>query len=139
MTHSKSGITLIEICVALAIVAIISGLAVTDFTAQAPHRQLRESSRHLVGQLRLARQRAIADGKDTTIYFLPEEMAYNALGIRNNLPNHVAFDPTKQLERGIIFQPNGTIKPPTRTIFLKNSRDESVEITVNVTGRVKIK
>ncbi|MEK7748192.1 MAG: GspH/FimT family pseudopilin [Nitrospirota bacterium] len=146
MNRSQSGATLIELCIALAIVAMISLLAVTDFRAEAPRRQLKEASLNLVGQLRLARQRAITEGK---------EMAIPPPAIRGMLPNDISIGVAKGITKtpagrpldeddydGIsflnntpIFSPNGTVNKGA--IYLKNSKNEGTAVTINFTGRVR--
>jgi len=154
MKKSALGFTLIEILIVIAITAFLASLAVTNFNEQMPHRQLREASLELVGQLRLARQKAISKGADETVLFYPNARQYDAsfLGMQT-LPSHVRFSSenvTKNTynesnlpNNGIsfddnraIFNSNGSVDN-MGAIYLTNSKKESVAITVNITGRVK--
>ncbi len=149
MKHSNAGYTLVEIVIVLSITAILTSLAVSNFNEQIPHRQLREASLELVGQLRLARQKAISKGADETISFNAGQKQYGT----QTLPSHVRFGIASNVTKapdededllinGIsfagdsaTFRADGTGK--LGTIYLTNSKDESVKVTVNITGRVR--
>ncbi|MBI3358727.1 MAG: GspH/FimT family pseudopilin, partial [Nitrospirae bacterium] len=131
--------------IVLAITTMLTSIAVTNFTEQIPHRQLREASVALAGELRLARQKAISKGADETISFNIGEKTYGT----QTLPSHVNFGRASNVpklpsansasqhdaEVKATFYPDGTGE--MGTIYLTNSKEESVAITVNITGRVK--
>ncbi len=138
----------------IAITGMLAALAVTHYSDQIPHQQLRDISSLLVGELRLARQKAISRGADETILFDSKLRQYkdSSLGTQT-LPNHVRFGSDPKITKapsgdsnipqdGITFvgnsatfRPNGTGK--NGTIYLTNSKNESVSITINFTGRVR--
>ena len=155
MKVEQSGYTTIELAVTLAIASILTSLAVYSFADAIPRQQLKEASQNLVGQLRLARQKAIADGVNTTLSFQPEQRQYDhpILG-KQILPNHVRFgtpvgvikapnegstipeDGISFNDNNATFQPNGMISE-LGTIYLHNTK-EAVAIRVNRTGRIKL-
>jgi len=136
------GFTLLELVTTLAIVSILIFLAVSSFIDQTPRRQLKEAASTLIGQFQLVRQKAITDGKQYKIVFDPDTKKYSyqtvggkqmALG-EQTLPQHVMFGPLNKDAREVIFYQNGTIE--NGTLSLKNSKEESIKITTNITGRI---
>ncbi len=156
MKETQWGYTIVELVVTLAIASILTTLAVYNFVDSIPHQQLKEAGQNLVGQLRLARQIAIANGENATLSFRPSQKQYDhpILG-KQVLPNHVWFGTPVGVRKapnegstipkdGIsfnddkaTFQPDGTIAGFGGTVYLHNTK-EAVAIRVNVTGRVKL-
>jgi Tfp pilus assembly protein FimT len=154
MKSALRGFTTIELVTTLAIAAIIMGLAIHHFIDQTPHRQLKEASLTLVGELRLARQKAIADGGEITISFQPALKKYLPVIGEQTLPTHVRFGILDEMKKAtqcgrdksiggyfgdskndkIIFHPDGTIS--AGTVYLKNET-EAAAIVINITGRIK--
>jgi general secretion pathway protein H len=157
------GYTTVELATVLAIASLLVFLAIDPFSGFLSRRQLRETSQTLVGQLRLARQKAISDGTDAKIIFEPAANRYYhpVLGrqtlppkVRFGVPNHINVAPNEGsrlppngvrfgkedddtgLMESAVFKPNGTPLQPG-TIYLTNNRGEAMGITVNITGRVK--
>jgi type IV fimbrial biogenesis protein FimT len=148
MKQSECGYTLLEMIIVITIIGILTSMAVTNYSEQIPHQQLRDASSELVGQLRLARQKAIAKGADETISFDIGEKKYGM----QTLPSHVHFGRATNVPKlpsadsdppdGISFTANRALFNPDGTgkqgaIYLTNSKKESVAITVNITGRVR--
>ncbi len=142
---SQKGYTLIELVTAMAVGVILTGLAVDLYSDQIPRRELKAAGQRLVGEFRLARQKAIADGTPTKIIFSPQLNQYNhpTLGLQT-LPPHVRFGTPNGLKEASItfsgreiatFNPSGTIS--AGHIYLINSRQEAVAIRINFTGRVR--
>ena len=131
------GYTLLEIIIVLAIIAILTTLAVTNYSDQISHQQLRDASSGLVGQLRLARQKAISSGTKETISFNPQLRQYSdvSLGTQTTLPGNVDFGDITFVGNSATFRSDGTGE--MGTLYLTNSKNESVKITVNITGRVR--
>ena len=155
MKRKEAGYTLLEMMIVLAIVGMLTTLAVTNYSEQVPHQQLRDISANLVGQLRLARQKAISRGTEETIFFRPDVRQYDNsfLGVQT-LPSHVRFgwasnvtkapDGDKKLPDGgisfvknnVTFSSDGS-SGKKGSIYLTNSKKESVAITINFTGRIR--
>jgi prepilin-type N-terminal cleavage/methylation domain-containing protein len=157
--HNSSGFTIIELVTTLVIASIIITMAIYSFADQTPHRQLKDASQTLIGNLRLARQKAIADGSATTISFSVHTNKYLSPVVgEQTLPNHIRFGKLNRIKRNCMgekigqnpitfdndkvtlepkatFQPNGTITG-MGTVYLTNM-DETVAIIVNITGQVR--
>jgi len=141
MKRSESGYTLLEIVVVIAIIGILTTMAVTNYSEQIPHQQLRDASSALVGELRLARQKAIFNGKDEIIpigmHPLPGHVRFSASNVTKNTYNekNLPDDGISFVGNSATFYSIGTGE--SGTIYLTNSKKESVAITVNITGRVR--
>ncbi len=72
MKHTRarnrdSGYTLIELLVVLALLGLITAIAVPSFTTALPGARLRAAARDLGAELRFARARAIASNRETLL------------------------------------------------------------------------
>jgi len=74
---SKKGYTAIEMIAVLAVVGVLTSVALVNHFAQKPHTNLRENGREIVSQLRHLRQKAITTGVTTTLEFLPTQGLYS--------------------------------------------------------------
>ncbi len=160
--NSKRGYTAVELLVVLALVSVVSLLGVVNYADKIPRYRLREASRKLASQLRILRQKAITEGKTTEIRFSPGEGTYflpRSLRINPavHLPRHVRFgvpdgvtkidgsqytsieDSVTFIDDFGRFNPNGSNKKGT--VYLTNAptRNDTVAISVNFTGRVKLR
>jgi prepilin-type N-terminal cleavage/methylation domain-containing protein len=66
---SQKGFTLVELMVAMGIVAILSAIAVPNFLAALPTFKLRAAARDLYGTLQKARVEAVRQGKSAAVVF----------------------------------------------------------------------
>lgn len=149
---NESGYSLIELLIMLAIIAVLTGLAQASFTAQLPHLRLNHAARTLVSDLRWARQLAIASGQPVSVVLDIERDRYQ---IEHQSQPGIPIGWVRDLQdrgqgfgeidlvsssggRAIAFQPNG-ISTDMTTIIFKNGGKEQRQITVAITGRVKIK
>lgn len=149
---NESGYSLIELLIVLAIIAVLTGLAQASFTAQLPHLRLSHAARTLVSDLRWARQLAVASGQPVSVVLDIEQDRYQIerqsqpgipIGwVRDLQDRGQGFGEIDLVSssggRAIAFQPNG-ISTDMTTIILKNGGKEQRQITVAITGRVKIK
>ena len=149
---SQKGISLIEVMIVMAVTVILSGLASVSFVSQLPHLRLNNAARDLVSDLRWARQLALAERQTVSVVLDPETDRYRIerqsrpgipIGwVRDLQDRHQGFGEIDLVSSsggtGISFQPNG-ITTNFTTITLRNSRNEQRQMTVAITGRVKIK
>ncbi|MEK6683286.1 MAG: GspH/FimT family pseudopilin [Nitrospirota bacterium] len=149
---SQQGFSLIEIMIVMAVTVILSGLASVSFVSQLPHLRLNNAARDLVSDLRWARQLALAERQTVSVVLDPETDRYRIerqsrpgipIGwVRDLQDRHQGFGEIDLVSSSggmvISFQPNG-ITTNLTTITLRNSRDEQRQMTVAITGRVKIK
>lgn len=159
MVHlSQKGYTLIETMVVLAITTSLSVVGVVSFSNQIAHNHLTDAGRQIISDLRLIRQKAIAEGIAGPIQFHPDGRKYSVPGVgERTLPPQIRFglregvpplpdavlpdDGISFRENTITFQPNGTIMGLGGTVYLTNDsgHHETVAVSVVTTGRVKIR
>ena len=152
----EKGYTLVETMTVLAIIGIMAALGLVNVGFQAPHYNLNDAGRRIISDLRLVRQKAIAEGKSNAIQFSPDSGRYLIPGLGDRaLPLHIQFGAAENVKKtaggalsrppahGItftnkkaVFGPNGTISAGG-TVYLTN-RNETLAVTVNLTGRVKL-
>lgn len=148
----NQGLSLIELMVALTLVAILTGLASASFRSQLPIFRLNIAARDLVSDLRWARQLAMAEGRPVSVILDLDSNRYQIE--RNEQPGH-PIGPIRDLGgpavtpesidilestggRKVTFYPHGTTNVFT-TITLANRSGKQKQITVVATGRVRLK
>lgn len=155
---SQKGYTLVETMVVLAITASLSAMGVATFSTQIAHNHLTDAGRQIISDLRLVRQRAVAEGVSGPVQFDPEGRKYILPGLEERaLPPQVRFglgegvsplpdtvlpaDGVSFRENTITFQPNGTMRGLGGAVYLTNDsvQNETIAISVVTTGRVKIR
>ena len=67
----KSGMTLIELMVVIAIIAIMSSIAIPNFFGMRDDRMLKNAARGLIGDMQKARMGAVKDHQNWSIVFQP--------------------------------------------------------------------
>ena len=155
MVFSEKGYTIVELLVVVSLISILTALGVVHYAAQLPRYNLNDAAQRIISDLRWIRQKAISEGMPATIQFDPISKGYSLPGpVDRTLPSHIRFGakegtpppPDKSLPphgvsfqgNKVHFQPNGTATPGS--IYLTNSpagRD-SLAISVNMTGRIKL-
>jgi len=144
--HGIKGFTLIEVLIVIGILIILSSISISMFTAFQKNSNLREAAGALAEDIKLARQRAMAENVNYTITF---NQTNNSYTIQSGAGT---YNVTKKLQelfgRGIIIynqnfasstmnlQKRGTCD--TGTIKLKNSINSELDITTNIMGKVTI-
>lgn len=79
---SARGLSLIEVLVVVALIAVIAGLAASVMGRALPGQQLRGTAREIAGQLRFTRAQAIATGREQTFSLDLVERRWQAAGDR---------------------------------------------------------
>lgn len=143
---ASSGYTLIEFLAVLAVVGLVMVMAWPLSQGVRDNLALRQDAEVLVRELRLARQKAITEGRECNVYFKAYTSNYE---IRQGNSRRVV-----QLHPGVMI--NGTSFPfelgrstcsftalgnPKKggTVYLKNSQDKWLYVPVTpVTGRVRV-
>ena len=150
--HTQQGFSLTELMIVMALTGILSGLASANFSSQLPHHRLNIAARDLVSDLRWARQLAVAERQSVSVILDLETERYRIerqsrpgipVGwVRDLQDRRQGFGEIDLVEStggsAISFEPNG-ITTNWTTITLRNSRNEQRQMTVALTGRVKIK
>jgi type IV fimbrial biogenesis protein FimT len=145
----QAGFTLVEVLIAIAIISILSAIAVPNVLTEMPKFRLNGASRQVLGDLMTARMKAVSQNKKVKVFFIGgsqykicddadhsgtvDNCEGNAktIDIQSNFPgislNSGGNDP--------VFSPRGTSS--NTTISLASSYGTKT-ITIAITGRVKI-
>ena len=150
---NKRGVTLIELVVVFAIIAIGAVLMVPNMGAWLPNYRLRSGAREVVSTMRVAQMRAVSNNIDYQV--LIAGGSYTLQRYSSGIPAWVTEEPAKTLPTGItvfsnsfpswgatpagsaLFRPNSSSNGGT--IVLRNTKDTRRTITVlPSTGRINI-
>ena len=152
-SRERNGFTLTELIIVVAILGILSLIAVPNIIGELPNYRIKAASRDIASRLLLARMKAISRNCQYRIAFDPAG-SYTVMrndpvtgwvqeGEAFNLPAAVRFnrggaDPITFSSDRVVFNPNGSSNV-NGAIYLKNSRDTMYHISVlQSTGRVSL-
>ena len=149
------GFTFIEIIIVLAIVGILSVLAVPDLSAFTGRLRLETAVRSISTDLREMKMRSILERSNYSIHFdtadklydLPERRTFLPQGIRFGFGPKVLGPPGNPVKTpdtdGVTFSSNkatfssqGTNS--IGTIYIANDENITMAISISITGRIKI-
>jgi general secretion pathway protein H len=150
----KKGVTLIELIVVMAIIAIGAALVVPNSGVWIPTFRLRTATREIVSTLRAAQMKAVTNNTRYGVTFDPGSQQIQlyrdsgglvADGPASSLPTGVTFDSITGLpmdgpggEPLVTFFPNSSASA-SGNITLKNTRDRQKTIQISMTtGRITI-
>lgn len=145
-----AGYTLVELLVVLAILGLITAIALPMFTGVLPGAELKSAARNLGADMRYARSRAIAGNREVTLSVdlvarryaisgearersLPEELTIDVLTARSELEGGDALRPRRA---SIRFFPDGS-STGGRVSLSRGGRTYHVGVDW-LTGRVKV-
>jgi type IV fimbrial biogenesis protein FimT len=156
----QRGVSLLEVAIVVAIVAIVGASALPSFTALVESRRLEAAATRLAADLQFVRGEAIArnrslrlsvrSGADATCWIVHTGAAADcscaaagavcageALAIKSVvLPNHERVGVAGNVA-SIVFDPLHGTSTPTGTLRLTDARGRAVHHVVNVLGRVR--
>ena len=150
------GLTLIELLITVVIIGVLAGLALPSFLSQTPAKNLKNSTRYQISDLRYTRFLAIAQKKTYGITFDLTNKNYKIFEDKVNLANttfdvgdsvvqtvnlesKVAYGSCTFSNNTIIFKPNGSGSSSGQANL--HTFDNSQSFTIDVlgsTGRVKL-
>jgi len=142
--RSKNGFTLIEVALVVAVLGVLSTIAVPNFKNTLDRYKLEVAAHELAQNIRLTQQKSISEGTTYKILLdLNKKDNYQLVSGRRGklvkLPQGVFIDWTtySEVDKSIIFYPTGA---PNRggTIAVTNGKDSLFVIVSVATGRVRI-
>lgn len=148
----QNGFSVVELIIALAIVAIISSITFFSWQRYVANANLRTATRELESDLFLIKERAVSEGVQYRITLDDGANSYTieqgtAAGAPFNViqtKNPASFGSGSSLlnttfaGKRLTFQPRGTLAGGTGNITLRNSRGSIATITINITGRTHV-
>jgi type IV fimbrial biogenesis protein FimT len=149
-TLKKNGFTLLELLIVIAIMAIVSTIAVPRVTYYMAERRLNGAARMVMSDLMMARQKAVTQNNRFKVFFNTNNHGYTILDDDNGdgtastgeaveakdiHPEY--YDVTFSASANPVFSPRGTAFGATVT--LNSSKTGGYRcVMVHLTGRVKI-
>lgn len=142
---NERGMSLVELCVVLAVLAVVMGLSVPGWAALvAKHRQ-RATVTEIASELRMARQLAMARHERVRVVVNLEQsvLRTECLDCEESALRRYEFGRSGTVVESmstrpeIVFQPSGRSATAT-TMVLVDSRRVMHQVTVSLTGRVVV-
>lgn len=135
---------MIEVVVTIAIIAMVSAIAMPALAKPLDTVKLRTDAREMASVLRLARQQAMTSGQPQTVIFYPENAKYKMSGQSAHILNPgINFLGTTTFMTKVgglpacSFSPSGA--PSSGGTITLSNRDNRLYVIVNaVAGRVRI-
>ena len=130
----NKGFTLMEILVAMAIMAILTAMAYPSFSTWRENAEYRDAARDIASQLRNARSTAISESRNVEAPVGLGAQTGSAVTLRSG----EACDSTEALT--VEFRPDGSVTsvPDQICVQAGSTTKFFVEITSQATGRVEI-
>ena len=146
--QTHKGFTLIELIIAIAVVAVMTGIASFYWRAYQDNTNLKTAAREIMSDIAACKQMATTAGTNYWLQFTDGSPDYslnptscytqtNAAEAKSltNYGAGLTVTDTNFASDQVIFQPRGTLGSNTGRIILTNSRNSTATITVNITGR----
>lgn len=145
---NRCGFTLLELLVALALIAVLTGTALLGYRRALAGWRLSAAARQVVMDLKLARARAILDATSHRLRFAVPGTSYQherrrasgtyeASGPPTSLPTDIVIAACTAVGSGISFRPRGHAGT-FGSVTLRNSDGDQRAVVVDIVGRTRV-
>lgn len=142
---NQRGVSLVELCVVLAVVAVVMGMSVPGWAALVAKHRHRATVTEIASELRMARQLAMARHERVRVVVSLEqaELRTECMDCEQPALRRYEFGRTGTVVDSmstrpeIVFQPSGRSATAT-TLVLVDPRRVTHQVTVSLTGRVVV-
>ncbi len=141
--NRSSGFTLVELMVVVALIGILTGIAVPNILAYLPTFRLHSAARQVMTDINYARGRAASLNED---YKIVPNFISNTYDIRREddsvektviaLQEYDISLKSQGSSNSVTFYPTGRASFGS-SFILENSKGEEIKITISIAGRVK--
>ena len=132
----ENGFSIVELVVVLALMAVITAIALPRWTSWLPGYALNNSTRQIQSELHHIKMRAAAENVSFQLAYVQGSAAYTIERDAKALTTKpLAAGTTITKEGSILFSPRGTAS--ANRIRLRNTNGSCKQIVVSATGRVR--
>lgn len=141
------GLSLLELLVALALLAVVAGIGALAYGAMRPGLDLHAAARQVVMDLRSARVRAVAENMTVRVVFSTGASRYQRQQKRGSvyaddgrpvpLPDGIVIADCTAAGNGIGFKPRGNAAT-FGAVVLRNRQGAERRVIVDIAGQVRV-
>jgi type II secretion system protein H len=147
---SGKGFTLIEMMIVIAIIGILSAVSFFVWSGYQNNVNLRTAAGEVMSDIASCKQRAISEGIQYCMQFTDGSPSYSINASSCTAPTQTQAKNLTSFGAGLTvsntnfnsdrvsFLPRGTLSSNTGTIVLRNSKNSTATITVQITGRAYV-
>ena len=140
MGRGQKGVTLIELVVVMAIVAIMALFMAPAIGEWVDNFRIKQAARDIASTLQLAKMHAVSTHQPHQVNFTPADGTYGIAplppgGSNSQLPKGVTI--VTGSATSISFNPDGT-SSVNGTMTIKNTKDKQYQVSVSATGRIQM-
>lgn len=135
--RARKGVTLIELMVVMAIIAIMGLFMAPSIGEWVKNYRIRQTARDIASTLQLAKMQAVSARQTYAVNFTLTNGTYqiNPGGSASQVPKGVTI--ATGSAASISFNPDGT-SPINGTITINNTQGKQYQVSVSATGRIQI-